>query len=212
MPRPIKSFIILEDHPMMREALAERLVSHSADTRVAYAGDSISEAHQVAAQDPPDCIILDLDLGDGCPPMETATRVMEIGAPVLVVSAAATPRSVQGAMARGARGYLSKQSPAHEFQRAVEVILRGQVYLSPELAAMLSVRTPGSVQLSAQEERALLLYSSGMKLASVARIMGITPGTAKEYIRRVRAKYAEKGEPLPSKVELYKKAHEEGLL
>jgi DNA-binding CsgD family transcriptional regulator len=77
---------------------------------------------------------------------------------------------------------------------------------------MLSVQTPGSVQLSAQEERALLLYSSGMKLASVARIMGITTGTAKEYIRRVRAKYADSGEPLPTKVELFKKAQEEGLL
>lgn len=144
--------------------------------------------------------------------METVSTVVDIGAPVLVVSAAATPRSVQGAISRGASGYLSKQSAAHEFERAVDIVLRGQVYLSPELAAMLSIRTPGSVQLSPQEERALLLYSSGMKMASVGRIMGISPGTAKEYIRRVRAKYAEKGEPLPSKVELYKKAQEEGLL
>jgi DNA-binding NarL/FixJ family response regulator len=197
---------------MMREALAERLVSHSADTSVAYSGDSISDALQACSRSQPDCVILDLDLGDGRPAMETVNQVVQMGAPVLVISAAATPKSVQGAMARGARGYLSKQSPAHEFQKAIDVVLRGQMYLSPELAAMLSVRSPGSVQLSPQEERALLLYSSGMKLASVARIMGITTGTAKEYIRRVRAKYAEKGEPLPSKVELYKKAQEEGLL
>ncbi|MBU6245710.1 MAG: response regulator transcription factor [Actinomycetales bacterium] len=197
---------------MMREALVERLVCHSADMEVIYAGDSIVEAVRVSDDRKPDCIVLDLDLGDGRPPMETVTEVVQIGAPVLVVSAAATPRSVQGAISRGASGYLSKQSPAHEFQRAVDIVLRGQVYLSPELAAMLSVRTPGSVQLSPQEERALLLYSSGMKMASVGRIMGISPGTAKEYIRRVRVKYAEKGEPLPSKVELYKKAQEEGLL
>ncbi len=212
MPSSSRTFIILEDHPMMREALADRLVSHSADTHVLYAGDSISEALEVGAEQPPDCIILDLDLGDGRPPMETVTQVVGIGAPVLVVSAAATPKSVQGAISRGASGYLSKQSPAHEFARAVDIVLRGEVYLSPELAAMLSVRTPGAVQLSPQEERALLLYSSGMKMASVARIMGITTGTAKEYIRRVRAKYADKGEPLPSKVELFKKAQEEGLL
>jgi len=192
--------------------LAERLVCRSADTTVLYAGDSVPEALQASSDRKPDCIILDLDLGDGRPPMETVSTVVDIGAPVLVVSAAATPRSVQGAISRGASGYLSKQSAAHEFERAVDIVLRGQVYLSPELAAMLSIRTPGSVQLSPQEERALLLYSSGMKMASVGRIMGISPGTAKEYIRRVRAKYAEKGEPLPSKVELYKKAQEEGLL
>lgn len=197
---------------MMRDALVDRLVSHSADTKICYAGDSITDAIRSAEVDPPSCVILDLDLGDGRPTLETVTQAMKIGAPVLVVSAAATPRSVQGAMARGARGYMSKASAAHEFERAVGVILRGEIYISAELAAMLSVQTPGSVQLSAQEERALLLYSSGMKLASVARIMGITTGTAKEYIRRVRVKYADSGEPLPTKVELFKKAQEEGLL
>lgn len=212
MPLATRTFIILEDHPMMRDALVDRLVSHSADATISYAGDSITDAIRAAETDPPDCVILDLDLGDGRPPLETVTQAMKIGAPVLVVSAAATPRSVQGAMARGARGYMSKQSAAHEFERAVDIILRGGTYISAELAAMLSVQTPGSVQLSAQEERALLLYSSGMKLASVARIMGITTGTAKEYIRRVRAKYADSGEPLPTKVELFKKAQEEGLL
>jgi DNA-binding NarL/FixJ family response regulator len=212
MPLATRSFIVLEDHPMMRDALVDRLVSHSADTKICYAGDSITDAIRSAEVDPPSCVILDLDLGDGRPPLETVTQAMKVGAPVLVVSAAATPRSVQGAMARGARGYMSKASAAHEFERAVDVILRGEIYISAELAAMLSVQTPGSVQLSAQEERALLLYSSGMKLASVARIMGITTGTAKEYIRRVRAKYADSGEPLPTKVELFKKAQEEGLL
>jgi DNA-binding NarL/FixJ family response regulator len=197
---------------MMREALADRLVSHSADTVIAYAGDSLNAAMEVCSKGPPDCIILDLDLGDGRPAMETVNLVVQMGAPVLVISAAATPKSVQGAMARGARGYVSKQISAREFQQAVDIVTRGQLYLSHELAAMLLVRSPGSVQLSPQEERTLLLYSSGMKLASVARIMGITTGTAKEYIRRVRVKYAENGEPLPSKVELYKKAQEEGLL
>ncbi len=196
----------------MREALVDRLVSHSADTVIAYAGDSISEASRAFSKSQPACVILDLDLGDGQPVMEAVTQVVQMGAPVLVISAAATPKSVQGAMARGARGYVSKQSPAREFQKAVDIVLRGQLYLSPELAAMLSVCGSGSVQLSPQEERTLLLYSSGMKLGSVARTMGITTGTAKEYIRRVRAKYAENGEPLPTKVELYKKAHEEGLL
>lgn len=154
---------------MMREALADRLACHSAATRIAYAGDSIEDALKASSECRPACVILDLDLGDGRPAMETVTRVLQLDAPILIVSAAATPQSVQGAISRGARGYLSKQSPAHEFQQPVEATMRGEVCVSPELAAMLVVRTSGSVQLSPQEERALLLYSSGMKLASRPR-------------------------------------------
>ena len=56
--------IILEDHPMMRETLEARLVTHSDDMLVLYAGPSIEDAQVLAARSDVHCVILDLDLGD----------------------------------------------------------------------------------------------------------------------------------------------------
>jgi len=206
------NIVILEDHPMMRETLEARLVAHSGDIRILYSGDSIPNALQAAHGQPVGCLILDLDLGDGIAFTENLVALDDIDAPILVVSATASPRTVQVAVARGVKGYVSKQSSAEEFQRAVEAVLQGKPYVSADLAAILVTAGNEQVSLSAQEQRALLLYSSGMKLDSVARSMNVSPATAKEYIRRVRAKYAAAGSPVPTKVELFRRAQEEGLL
>ena len=212
MPVPSTRVIILEDHPMMRETLESRLVHHSDDIAIAYSGDSIADAIWSARSQPVDCVILDLDLGDGTAFTENLTALEPLAAPILVVSASATPRAVQISLGRGVKGYVSKQSPADEFLRAFDAVLKGKPYVSADLAAMLAADAGSQVVLSAQEQRALLLYSSGMKLDSVARRMGVSPATAKEYIRRVRAKYSAAGAPVPTKVELYRRAQEEGLV
>lgn len=204
--------IIIEDHPMMRETLEARLVHLSEDISIVYSGASIDEAMLWGAAEPLDCIILDLDLGDGIAFTENVDRLSELKVPILVVSASATARAVQASLTRGVKAYISKQSPADEFIRAFESVLEGRLYVSTDLAAMIASELEGMVTLSAQEQRALMFYSSGMKLDSVARRMGVSPATAKEYIRRVRAKYAAAGTPVPTKVELYRRAQEDGLI
>lgn len=197
---------------MMREFLAQQVRGSFPDIDVAYAGSSVDEAAAVVNESPADCVILDLDLGDGSDLLDNVLRMVRTGSPVLVVSAAASARLVQDSIAGGAHGYVSKQCEPDEFDRALSAVLEGREYVSPDLAAKLAVSLRKDVRLSAQEERALKLYASGMKLDAVARAMQVQPGTAKEYIRRVRDKYAAAGEPLPSKVDLYRKAQEEGLL
>jgi DNA-binding CsgD family transcriptional regulator len=66
--------------------------------------------------------------------------------------------------------------------------------------------------LSPQELRALALYVSGLPLKSVARQMGVQYETAKSYLDRVRAKYAQVGREARTKVELRNRAVEDGHL
>ncbi|MGI9197834.1 MAG: response regulator [Candidatus Nanopelagicales bacterium] len=203
---------IVEDHPMMRDFLAEQVRTHSRDVDVIYAGPSIAEAETRVQAEAADCVSLDRDLGDDSDFHVNLQRMIATGSPVLIVSASASPRLVQNAIAGGAQGYVSKQCEPDEFTRAFSAVLEGRTHVSPDLAAKLAVPTLRDVKLSTQERRALALYASGMKLEAVARAMDVQVGTAKEYIRRVRDKYAAAGDPLPSKVDLYRKAHEEGLL
>ena len=76
-----------------------------------------------------------------------------------------------------------------------------------ELAAVAT-----EVRLSPQEVAATTLYAAGMPLASVARRMQLSPQTVKQYVDRARAKYRSVGRPCPTKVHLYQRLVEDGLV
>jgi DNA-binding NarL/FixJ family response regulator len=67
-------------------------------------------------------------------------------------------------------------------------------------------------KLSEQELLALRLYACGLKLDSVARRMGVASSTAKQYIDRVRDKYAQSGQRVRTKAELYAIAVADGFI
>lgn len=204
--------VILEDHPLVREALADRLADHLAEMRLMYSGASVPDAVAVIDADGADCVILDLDLNDGRSPAVNVTSLSETGVPILVVSALGDQASIRAALVAGACGFLSKQAESAQLIEAVESTLRGEPYTSPEVAAALLSGATTSVPLSEQERRAMVLYASGLKMRSVARRMGVTEGTAQEYIKRVRAKYLKAGTPVPTKTDMYRMARSEGLV
>jgi DNA-binding CsgD family transcriptional regulator len=67
-------------------------------------------------------------------------------------------------------------------------------------------------QLSAREREVLRLYATGLPLKVVADRLGIAYSTAKENINRVRVKYVDVGRPAPTKVDLLRRAVEDGIL
>lgn len=205
-------FVILEDHPLVREALAERLVRHLGDVDFVYTGDSVSAALAAIEGRGVDCIVMDLDLGDSVSPIVNVVSLAETGAPVLIVSALGDGVTIRAAFAAGVIGFLSKSAEPEEFVAAIEAALRGDKYTSAEAAAAMLADSDSLVDLSDQERRAMVLYASGLKMRAVARHMGVSESTSREYIRRLRAKYEKAGAPLPSKTELYRMAQREGIL
>jgi DNA-binding CsgD family transcriptional regulator len=77
---------------------------------------------------------------------------------------------------------------------------------------MITDSDPLRPTLSDQERRALQLYASGLKMTAVAHTMNVSPHTAKEYIARVRAKYAAAARPARTKTDLYREAVRDHLL
>lgn len=71
---------------------------------------------------------------------------------------------------------------------------------------------PSRPRLSAQETAVLVDYASGLKLETCARRAGIRPGTARQYLDRVKQKYLDAGRPARTKLELALRAREDGLL
>lgn len=205
-------FVILEDHPLVREALADRLVSGLDDVDFVYVGADVDTAVARIDESGADCVVLDLDLGDNRPPVSHVHDLVEAGSSVLVVSALGDRGTIRAALTAGACGYISKSAPSDEFLTAVRAVAAGENYTSPEIAAVLLSGPQPAVALSAQEQRAMALYASGLKMSAVARRMGISEGTAQEYIKRVRAKYLRAGTPARTKTDLYRIAQREGFL
>lgn len=210
MPSP--RFVVLEDHPLVREALTDRLVSHWGDVVICYSGSSVSEALTAMADQGADCIILDLDLGDGRSAAVNISALTRAGVPILIVSALGGSADIRASLTAGALGYVSKNVELPELLAAIEATLRREPYTSSEVAAALISDTGTSVALSDQERRAMVLYASGLKMRAVAHHLGVAEGTAREYIKRVRAKYDKAGAPLLSKTDMYRMAQREGLV
>lgn len=160
-----------------------------------------------------DVVLLDLNLADASRPGHNVRALRAVGARVLLFSVASDPAAIREAVAAGALGLVAKAEPLDRLVTAVQAVAQGQPYFTAEWAAALAGdRSPSRPALSQREAEALRLYATGLPLKSVARRMGLKPDTAKEYLDRVRRKYAEVERPAQTKLELYRRAVEDGLL
>jgi two-component system, NarL family, nitrate/nitrite response regulator NarL len=158
-------------------------------------------------------VLLDLDLGDGSSPEANVAAIRAAGPAVLVLSASDRPPMVRGAIRAGALGYVLKSEETARVRAAIRAVAAGRDWVSPRLAYIfVTDDAPDRPVLSPQETRALQLYATGMPMKSVARRMRISEETAKQYVGRVREKYAKAGRAAPTKLELYHRAVEDGHL
>lgn len=206
---------LVEDHVLQRER-TQQVLESAGDLRVVGAFDTLPEF--VAWQDRvdprrrPHLLLLDLVV-DRRPPADPATvrRLVQDGLRVLVLSAMASPALVRDVVQAGALGVVSKRESGRTVVEALWAVLRGETWMTPELAAVMAGDLDRP-RLSIQEERALTLYASGLTLQEVAKVMNVKPDTAKSYLARVKRKYAEVGRPVRSKIDLSRAAGRDGLL
>jgi DNA-binding NarL/FixJ family response regulator len=199
---------ILDDHPLVREGLAALLGDEGAvQLSVVYVGDDISQAIAEA----PHVVLLDIVMEDGVPLADKVAACCTQGAQVLLLSATAGSSVVLAGLRAGALGFLPKTASVEEIRAAVVDVASGSVHLTADLAAVLTA-DPQRPALSPQELKALRLYAAGSKIATIARRMDVSPHTVKEYLDRVRMKYAATGRHARTRTELYAVADRDGFL
>ncbi len=177
------------------------------------AGDRPRQGRRVRARADADVILLDLDLRDESTVERNVAAILAAGPAVLVLSASEKPVAVRTAMRAGALGYAFKSEQTGQIQEAIREVAAGRAWISPRLATIFATDDAADrPALSQQEARALQLYATGMPLKSVARKMTISDETVKQYLGRVREKYALAGRAAPTKLELYHRAVGDGYL
>lgn len=160
-----------------------------------------------------DVVVLDLSLGDGSTITDNVKNVQATGAAVLVHSIADRAAGVREALAAGAAGVIPKSAATSTVMAAIRTVARGDVLNNLEWASAIDADVEfAKAQLGRRERDVLNLYASGLPLRMVAEQLGIAPSTAREYLDRIRVKYVEVGRPAPTKVDLLRRAVEDGIL
>lgn len=191
---------ILDDHDLFGAGLSSWLTDNDPGVEVVYVGTLYSEAITHAGH--VDVVLSDIELGPSNPPATDVVRGFgEHDVPCLLISALSGGRMVREAIRAGAAGYLPKSTPPAQFRQTLHAVANGEVVISAEMAA--SLVEHHSPTLSDREIAVLQLYAQGLPLKSVARRLGVSPHTAQEYLKRIRRKYAEAGQPANTKQELF---------
>ncbi|MCK6066744.1 MULTISPECIES: response regulator transcription factor [Microbacterium] len=208
---------LIDDHESVRLGL-EAAIAREESMVVAFSGSTVTEylvwrGESTRAQAPADVVVLDLTLGDGTTVSENVTRLFADGSSVIIHSVADRPAAVREALSAGAAGIVSKASPIHEVLGAIRTVAQGELLNNVEWASAVEAdREFADAQLSAREREVLRLYAAGLPLKAVADRLGVAYSTAKENITRVRVKYVEVGRPAPTKIDLLRRAMEDGIL
>jgi DNA-binding NarL/FixJ family response regulator len=193
MVMPSPRIILVDDHPLMREAIrliAERVVNGCV---VGEAADG-PEAIALVALHKPDLAIVDISLKQ-MSGIETTAHIKEQSPAtrVLILSGHSSADFVVQSLKAGADGYLVKDSAPAELKAAITAVLAGQAYLSPGIsthvvAALRGCEAPGAGAarvLSARQLGILRMIAAGKSTKEIAYELGVSTKTVETHRARI---------------------------
>jgi DNA-binding NarL/FixJ family response regulator len=214
--------MVVDDHPMWREAVARDLAEAGHDV-VATAGDG-AEAVRRAPAARPDVVVLDLQLPKLSGVEVTRALVAMDHVPrILVLSASGEHEDVLEAMKAGATGYLVKSASREELLSAVARTAEGEAVFTPGLAGLVlgefrrlaSGAGPTSAsagdhagvpRLTDRETEVLRLVAKGLSYKQIASRLVISHRTVQNHVQNTLSKLQ-----LHNRVELVRFAIEQGI-
>jgi DNA-binding NarL/FixJ family response regulator len=204
---------LIDDHEIVARGFAD-LFSTIPDVVVVATTDTVTNLlESSAARAGVDLVILDLRLSDGSFVSDNVDRLRASGAAVLAFTGGDDATLMRAAARGGVLGVVRKSEPTAVLLDAVARAAAGETIVSTEWAAALDGDPDlADAGLSPREREVLSLYAAGAKAPLVADRTGLSELTVVDYIRRVRSKYERVGRPASTKIDLYKRALEDGIL
>jgi DNA-binding NarL/FixJ family response regulator len=190
--------LIVDDHPLIREALANVLAELGPQVVVLQAESLKGALAELTAHPDTTLILLDLMLPDGeGTSVLDQVRQAHPGVPVVVLSATDNRATVLAAIDGGAMGFISKRSASPVLVNALRLVLAGEVYIPPEVlraetlprpaagAGLASApgnrRTGEELGLTPRQMDVLTLLVQGKPNKVICRELGLAEGTVKTH-------------------------------
>ncbi|MCX4716887.1 response regulator [Streptomyces virginiae] len=184
--------LLADDHPVVRAGL-RAVLDTEPDFAVVAEAATAERAVELAAREPVDVVLMDLQFGPG-PGMHgseaTALITARPGAPrVLVLTTYDTDADILAAVEAGASGYLLKDAPPEELAAAVRTAAAGQSALAPAVALRLMdrMRTPAEA-LTKRELEVLQLVADGLSNQQISKRLFLSQATVKSHLVHIYAK------------------------
>lgn len=118
---------------------------------------------------------------------------------------------IREAATAGTLGVVRKNAREPDLLAAIRVALTGDTVAGVDWASAID-SDHQFVDLSPQQRRVLQLYAAGESQIRVAHELGISSDTVTDYVNRIRDRYRSAGRAAPTKIDLYKRAIEDGWL
>ena len=190
MPQQI---LIADDHPLMRAALKQAVEQAFAGVEVLEAAryEQLRETLEDGGA-APDMVLMDLHM----PGMNGFIGLMMLRSefpeiPVVVVSAAEDPATVQRSIDYGASGFVPKSAPIPQVAEAIRLVLDGGLWI-PELGTSAesaeAVMARRVVNLTPQQLRVLAGMAEGRLNKQIAYDMSIAEQTVKDHVTAILRK------------------------
>ena len=193
--------LIVDDHPLMREALVNAL-SDEAEMEVVGEASNGLDAITAAKTLHPDVVLLDLFM----PVMGGLDAIGELlknqpDLHIVILTSATDETMVQRALQAGALGYILKDSRRVDILQAIRSVSQGYTYLPGSLARKLfSVKPPTSsnslsgplalpeANLTAREKEILELIGGGASNAEIASHLVLSESTVRTHVHNLLGK------------------------
>lgn len=188
---------LIDDHHVLRQAVARMLDDEPDITVVGQAGDVGTGLAEIGALPvSPQVVMLDLKL-PGKSGMSAISEIQKVrpNTRIVIFTMYDNPGYVWATMNAGARGYLLKSASGGDLLRAVRSVAAGGGYLQAEVTMPLLKRLAQEARsakeagaLSVREMQILEALAEGQSNKRIARSLDITEETVKSHLKKVYEK------------------------
>ena len=186
-------FLVIDDHALIRDALASVLAQLQPGSAVIEASTCAEALEAVTGQADLSLVLLDLTLpdGDGFLLLERLRRDRP-GVPVVVLSAIQDRASVTRALGAGASGFIPKAAQREIMLNALRLVFAGGIYVPPEILAhggrpgAESASAPlQAAGLSERQQEVLALLMQGLSNKAIGHRLDLAEPTVKNHVTAI---------------------------
>jgi DNA-binding NarL/FixJ family response regulator len=193
----LRRILLVDDHPMVRERLAEA-IAREPDLEVGGEAEDRFGALEAVAASRPDLAIIDLTLkrSHGTELIkDLRTQYPEVR--ILVVSMHDELLHAERVIRAGAHGYITKQEATRKIVLAIRTVLNGEVYLGEKIAARIAAgavghsRSENTLPVARLSDRELLVFEMigrGLSTREIADELHLDLRTIETYRSRIKEK------------------------
>jgi len=182
----MKKIVIVDDHPVIREAVTQILNADPELEVIGHSGNGIEGLAMIISAGP-DLVVLDIEL-PGIDGLSIIRRIRGRNekARILVLSARSEHSTAQEAKVAGANGYFEKDRNITELLTVVKVVLFGYDCFPSGIADL--SKSDGLSLLSSRELEVLQYLVRGENNKGIAEKLGLSDKTVSTYKIRIQTK------------------------